>query len=128
MRFALLPLALLAAGCGSGGNEAKFIPPASKAREALEAALTKWKDGQARPAQFTLGKTAVEVVDQAWASGLKLQAFEIVADESAEGPKVFSVKLTTAKGPQTVKYYVIGNDPLWVYGETDYKKLSGAGT
>ena len=128
MRFAHFPFLLLAAGCGSGGGEAKFIPPQGLAREALDAALTRWRDGQPKPAAFALGKTTVEVVDQAWAGGLKLQAFEIVAEEPSDGPRLFSVKLTTARGPPTGQYYVIGQDPLWVYGEADYKKLSGAGS
>ena len=40
---------------------------------------------------------------------------------------MFNVKLKTAKGEQATKYYVLGIDPLWVYGETDYKKMTGTG-
>jgi hypothetical protein len=38
---------------------------------------------------------------------------------------VFTVKLKTAKGEQTLKYYVFGIDPLQVYSEPDYRKLTG---
>jgi hypothetical protein len=116
----------LLTGCKDGGGEAKFIPAESNAREALEAALKKWQDGEPQPAEFPLGKVKVQVVDQVWAGGLKLQGFEIVGEEPASGgPRVFDVKLKTPKGEQATKYYVVGIDPLWVYGESDYKKMTG---
>jgi hypothetical protein len=45
--------------------------------------------------------------------------------EPAQGPKVFSVRLTMQKpaGELVVRYYVVGKSPLWVYREDDYKKL-----
>ena len=112
-------------GCQKAGEE-KFTPSEANARQALAAALTLWRDGQAKPAQFSHGKVKVEVIDQVWADGQKLQAFDIVGEEViANGPRVFAVKLKTAKGEQTVKYYVIGIDPLWIYGENDYRKQMG---
>ena len=123
---AVIGLALLA-GCDKSGGTGKYVPNESNARQALEAALTKWKDGEARPGEFAVGKTKVQVVDQAWAGGLKLDGFEIVGEETAAGgPRVFTVKLKMAKREQTTKYYVVGIDPLWVYGEADYKKLIGS--
>jgi hypothetical protein len=119
----------LLAGCdrGGSGGEGKFVPAQANAREALEAALTKWKEGQAQPGEIPVGKVKVQVIDQAWAGGLKLQGYEITGEESgATGPRVFNVKLKTAKGEQATKYYVVGIDPLWVYGEADYKKLTGS--
>jgi hypothetical protein len=117
-------LGLTSAGCFRQGEE-KFIPPEAVARQALETALNAWKDGQARPAKFTQGKVDVNVMDGTWESGQKLRAFEIVDEESSGGPRWFTVKLTLARGEQTVKYAVLGNDPLWVYSEAEYKKLSG---
>jgi hypothetical protein len=122
--YLLIGLGLLA-GCNKPSEE-KFTPSAANARQALEMALTQWRDGQAKPAQFPFDKVKVEVVDQAWTDGQKLQSFEILGEEaSTSGPRVFSVKLKTAKGEQTVKYYVVGIDPLWIYGEADYRKLTG---
>ena len=119
-------LALLAGCKGGSGDVTKYIPAESNAREALQAALTRWKDGEAQPAPFPQGKVTVQVVDQAWTGGLKLQGFEITGEETGSGgPRVFNVKLKTAKGEQTTKYYVVGIDPLWVYGESDYKKMTG---
>jgi hypothetical protein len=123
--FAVIGLGLLA-GCTTRSVEEKYTPPESTARQALETALGQWRDGQAQPAQFPLGKVKVEVLDQNWLSGQKLQGFEIVGEESGAGPRIFTVKLKTSKGDQTVKYYVVGIDPLWVYSEADYKKQSGA--
>ena len=38
------------------------------------------------------------------------------------------MKLTLAQGPPVeVKYMVIGIDPLWVYRDKDFAKLSGSG-
>ena len=116
----------LLAGCNKEGDVAKYTPAEGEARKALETALGQWRDGQAKPASFPLGKVTVEVLDQTWASGQKIQGFEIVGEEKGDGPRIFTVKLTTAKGEQTVKYYVVGIDPLWVYSEADYKKQSGS--
>jgi hypothetical protein len=114
------------AGCNKSGEE-KYTPPAASAHKALETALTQWRDGQQKPAQFALDKVKVEVVDQNWTDGQKLKSFDIVGEEpNSSGPRVFSVKLITGKGEQTVKYYVVGIDPLWIYGEADYRKLTGS--
>lgn len=124
-RAALFAVALAVAACSSHGPE-KFIPTEARAREALEAALNAWKGGQEKPGDLRLGKTRVEVVDPAWSPGQKLTAFEIVSEEPRDGPRYFTVKLTLTKGPRTVKYVVLGNDPLWVYTEAEYNKLSGS--
>lgn len=120
----ILALAVLL-GCKKAGEE-KYTPSESNARQALETALTQWRDGQAKPASFPLGKVKVEVADKTWSDGEKLQAFEILGEESAgTGPRVFNVKLKTAKSEKTTKYYVFGIDPLNIYAEADYQKLSG---
>lgn len=121
----LFVLAGLAAGCK---DEVKnYTPSESNARAALETALTQWRDGQAKPAEFPLGKVKVKVADQNWEAGQKLQGFEIVGDDGATtGPRAFTVKLKTPKGEQSTKYYVFGIDPLQIYSEPDYKKLTGS--
>jgi len=116
----------LVAGCNKAADEAKYTPAEGTARQALETALGQWRDGQAQPAKFPLGKVTVEVLDQVWSSGQKLQGFEIVGEETGTGPRIFTVKLKTGKGEQTVKYYVVGIDPLWIYSEVDYRKQAGS--
>lgn len=131
MRGILLALmigcCLPAMGCKGEGGVEKYTPSQNDARTAVETALKHWKEGQAKPSKFTMGAVKIEVVDMAWTEGQKLQEYEILAEEPVEGagPRVFSVRLKTNKAAATVKYFVIGKDPLWVYGERDYKKLSG---
>ena len=64
------------------------------------------------------------------APGIDLDQIQQLKRQSEEsggtGPRVYAVKLKTPKGEQTVKYYVVGIDPLWVYSEPDYKKLTGS--
>jgi hypothetical protein len=126
MRSCLWLAVLALAGCNSA-DEKKYTPPDNTARQALETALGHWRDGQPKPEPFSLNKVSVQVLDQAWTSGQKLQGFEIQSEEppAGSGPRVYAVKLKTQKGEQTVKYYVVGIDPLWVYSEADYKKQMG---
>ena len=68
-------------------------------------------------------KPSIQAVDSKWRAGQKLSKWEIVGEESNQGPTFFSVRLTL-KGvatPQTVRYVVVGRDPLWVYREDDYR-------
>jgi hypothetical protein len=130
----LVTVALLAAwslalaGCSREGRRAEdFTPPADKARQALEAALNRWKGGQP-PGRVSGTSPAVEVVDSRWKSGQKLKDFEIIGEEPGGEPRFFKVRLTPPTGPaQEVRYAVIGIDPLWVYREEDFKALSGMG-
>jgi hypothetical protein len=115
-----------AAGCGTGNAYEKFIPKPGTARSALEAALIAWQNGQGA-APVTVGATPVQVLDSKRRPGQRLTRFEIVKEEAGDGPRWFSVKLTLEKpaGEQVARYVVIGNSPLWVYREEDYKKASG---
>jgi hypothetical protein len=72
-----------------------------------------------------MGDVGIAVIDPAWSAGQKLSAFEIVEERKGDGPRFFTVKLTTSRGRQTVTYVVLGIDPLWVYTEAEYKKVSG---
>lgn len=121
----LVCLLLFAAGC-SQPTAAKFVPPEAKARQALEKALDTWKGGQPKPGTLKLDAVGVEVVDSIWSSGEKLSGYQVLSEEGGNGgPRLFNVKLTLGKGERTVKYAVLGIDPLWVYSEADYKKVGG---
>jgi hypothetical protein len=121
---------LLAVGCSRGPSRVEdFTPAGDAARKALEAALAHWQAGGPTGAVPNTSP-AVEVTDSKWRAGQKLQAFEIVGDEppAGPGPRFFKVRLTPAKGPPAeVRYAVLGVDPLLVYRDEDYQKLSGAG-
>jgi hypothetical protein len=114
------------AGCADRGYE-KYFPSQDRARQALESALRAWRDGT-RPA--AVAGTPIEAVDRYVQKGEKIAGYEILKEEANDGPRVFSVQLTLQKpaGKQvTVRYYVLGKDPLWVYREEDFKALSGMG-
>jgi len=120
-------LLLLAAGCGDKGYD-RFIPSDSSARKALETALGAWQNGQ-RPGRIGSGPPAIEVIDAKWKAGQRLGAYQILKEEAGKGPKWFSVRLTLQQpsGEQVVRYVVLGQDPIWVYREDDFKRLSGSG-
>lgn len=120
---------IVIAGCSAGGKVEDFTPKEANARKALEAALNHWQGG-GQTGAVPNTKPAVEVTDSKWKSGVQLKSFEIVGDEPqvGAGPRIFKVKLTPTKGPAVdTKYAVLGIDPLLIYRDEDYQKLSGAG-
>jgi hypothetical protein len=114
----------LLAGCGGGSG--KYVPASATARSTLETALQAWQGG-GKPGRVAAGPPAIQVIDSKWEAGHKLAGYEILQEEPGQGPRWFSVrlKLQTPPGEQVVKYVVLGIDPLWVYREEDYQKLSG---
>ena len=120
-------LVLLTACSREGTRTQDFIPPTEKARQALEAALNHWQGGHP-PGKVPGTNPPIEVQDFKWKAGQKLKSYEIVGEESGTEPRFFKVRLTPAEGaPIEVKYAVFGIDPLHVYREEDYQKLSGMG-
>jgi hypothetical protein len=113
-------------GCGDGG-EAKYIPSETTAREALEVALTAWKEGKSH-GTITSWNTPIDAYDARWRDGKKLEAFEVVREEMLEEKKAFVVKMKLVdEKEQEVTYLVIGNNPLMVFRREDYEKASGMG-
>ncbi len=115
-----LALLLLAAGgCGSSGGGT--LPSDEVARKALESALKQWRDG-GKPGAVAGTEPPVEVHDTPWAQGQRLDAFEIVQEESSTADRRFTVRLSLAKptGDQEVAYHVIGRGPVQVFREEDY--------
>lgn len=119
----------VAFGCSSGGKVEDFTPKEGNARKALEAALDYWKaGGQSGAVPNTT--PPVEVTDSKWKSGQALKSYEILGEEppAQPGPRMFKVRLTPANGlPIETKYAVVGIDPLLVFRDEDFQKLSGAG-
>ncbi len=127
--IAILTLGL--AGCDSTGN-ARFVPDATTARSALEKSLTAWRDGQ--PCGPIAGTPSIQVADSRWQNGESISAFEITAEKTLdEGTQEFTVQLTPKKAgksqpkPEEVRYIIHGRDPVWVYSETDYKRMVNMG-
>ncbi len=123
--LALCSLLLVCAGCSSR-SYTKYIPSDDKARQALEASLNAWQDGK-KPGPIEGAPQPVQAVDSRWQAGQVLKSYEIIGEEASEGPRVFSVRLTLGKPAvqQTVRYIVLGKEPLWVYREDDYKAPAG---
>jgi hypothetical protein len=122
-----LILVVAVAGCGgSKGAFDRYIPARDTARQALQTALDTWvSDG--KPGTLTGASATIEVVDSKWKGGQKLAGYEILQQEPGEGPPRFSVrlKLKPSSHDDVVRYVVLGRDPLWVYREEDYNRLSG---
>jgi hypothetical protein len=119
-------LVLSVAGCGDSSG--RYTPAEGAAREALDAALTAWKNGQHKPGAIPDSKPAVQVVDGHWQAGERLQAFEVVSEEpSTGGGRLFVVNLTMQAPAEskTVRYQVVGVEPLWVMREDDFKVSAG---
>ncbi len=115
------------AGCSSNG-EAKYIPSEASAKEALNAALQAWQDGQAH-GPITSYKVPIDTYDARWQAGEKLEQFEVIRSEQLDQHKAFIVKMKLASAPdeQEDTFLVIGNNPLMVFRKQDYDKASGVG-
>ena len=118
----LLAMCALFAGCSSGSHDG-YIPKPQSAREALDTALSAWKNGDAY-ATIDSVTPAVQTFDSRWQAGRKLQEFEIIDELEEEGPKQFLVRMTVEgeKEPAEVKYFVVGKDPLLVFREAEYEQ------
>jgi predicted small lipoprotein YifL len=131
-RLAFMSLIVIAMVAGLSGcthkSPSAFTPSSDKGRAALDAALKSWMDGQQPGTVAGTSKPVVQVADSDWSDGQKLTSYEIVKDEppTGPGPRVFTVRLTTADGKaREVKYMIVGIDPLLIYRDIDYDKLSG---
>ncbi len=107
-------------GCG-GPSAEDYVPEADAARKGLEAALTSWKNGEPLKTISSLD-TPVNVVDERWRAGKKLQSFEIVSEAPGDPHRTFTVKMRLAgqDHDEETKYIVTGLDPILVFREEDY--------
>lgn len=111
-------------GCG-GKSVASYKPSALKARQAIEAALSTWKDG-AKHGPITGVSPNLNVFDARWQSGAQLERFEILEEVKDQEHPRFKVKLKLVNKPEeTNEYLVVGIDPLLVFRDADYKRASG---
>ena len=71
----------------------------------------------------------MRVLDRDWRAGKKLASYEITGEvaDMGDSPRLFRAKLTYAdvKEPVETNYYVVGIDPLLIFREEDYRKVSG---
>jgi hypothetical protein len=128
--LALLCAALVAAfllGYGHAEPADRFIPAEDSARVALESALKAWQDGDSSGnLRLEVGPPAVQVTDSFRRAGQSLRNFDILGKTSTEGPYHFAVRLFLDHPTEekTVRYVVVGVDPLWVMREDDFEMLA----
>jgi hypothetical protein len=118
-------LLVVAMGC-TGPGTGQYVPSEAVSRRAIETALEAWKNGQA-PGLVVGSTPPVSVVDSRRKAKQQLERYEIVKEEKQDERTFYSVKLTlkNPRADETVRFVVVGKDPLWVYREEDFK--SGAG-
>jgi hypothetical protein len=125
--FACLCALLAFAASGCGRSHESYVPTIDIARASLERALDAWKAGGA-PGRIepAAGEAAIQAVDRDWTAGQKLASYEIVQElPREEGPRKFSVRLSLAGGKSLeVTYYVVGQDPVWVFRDRDYAQTT----
>ncbi len=118
-------LAAILPGCSRVRSAERYVPDVESARAALAAALTAWQDD--RPAgAITQVSPPVQVVDCQRQAGRRLERYQILGEVAGDSPRCFAVRLVFDNPPdeQTVRYVVVGIDPLWVFHEDDYHMLA----
>ena len=68
----------------------------------------------------------VKVADAAQKTLPRPTGFKIIGEVAGPRPRTYAVRLQFAEAPteRTVKYLVVGVDPLWVFHERDYELIS----
>lgn len=120
--MAALPFVGQLMGCGA--SQARYTPTSTEARTSLEKALTAWRDG--KPHGPIEGTPSIQIADSAWQAGQQMESFEIGEEQDdGDGVKQFVVatKMKKPPGDQSVRYFVQGRDPTWVYREEDFKRM-----
>lgn len=124
----LLVLTLLLdviAGCRGGSRAIELAPPESAtAKQVLADSLEMWKQGHRQSGVMTGIKPKIGIVDSTRGErGLK--SFEIIGPLTLFGKaRPFAVRLELENPPETtvVRYFVLGNDPLWIYRDEDFER------
>jgi hypothetical protein len=116
------------AGCERGSGEAAtpaFVPSWEEARQALESALSTWRDAPS-PLPASFGIRAVQYVDKRRKPDQRLLSFQVLGQTDIENIRQFTVRLTLEgeDSPQLVKYNIVGRDPVWVFRLEDYEMFA----
>lgn len=130
-RLLALPATLalsLFAGCEPSGPRPApdaFVPAPELARSALAASLQAWRDGRPTGPASVAG-VAVEVSDSGRDPARPLRGFTILGPIGADDRRCFAVRLTfdDPAGERTERYLVMGRNPIWVFRQDDYDRIS----
>ncbi len=101
------------------------MPPSELARAAVAAVLDDWKAGRASE-QIDRLSVGIHVIDTRRKKGQHLDDFEILGETPGAAPRCFAVrlKLSEPTAEETVRYAVIGIDPLEVFRHEDLESLN----
>jgi hypothetical protein len=113
------------AGCARDDPRARFTPPEGVARQALDSALTAWREGRP-PGPVEGTSPVVQMVDSHRRPGQKLLDYTVLGPAPGDAPRVFAVRLTldAPREEKRVRFAVLGIDPLWVMRYEDYEMLA----
>lgn len=113
------------AGCAQPASQDRFIPAPELARAAVAAVLDDWKEGRASETIDRLS-VGIQVIDTHRKQGQRLDDFEILGETPGEAPRCFAVrlKLSQPEAEETVRYAVVGIDPLLVFRHEDLEMLN----
>ena len=122
----LIMSCLLVFGCGPRDRSSEFIPSVSVAESAVKAGMEAWKKGE--PAGTVAGtkRPVIHVVDSERAIDQTLIGYEILGEVPGNAPRCFAVRVQLSNPEKEVRlrYIVVGIDPLWVFRQEDYDRLS----
>jgi hypothetical protein len=116
----------LTVGCGGSPNgNATPLPDPSAARQAMNAALESWKVG--RPTgHVEPGSPRIQLNDSFRKPGQILDRYEILGQIAGERAISFVVKATLSNPSEveTIRFLLLGTDPVIVFRQEDYELLS----
>jgi hypothetical protein len=126
MRLIRPLLAVVLCGCFLGCRDERsgferFIPPEETACAALEATLAAWQKGDPL-GTISADSYTIQVADSQRRAGQRLREYHILGETPADAPRCFAVrlKLENPAQEQTVRFVVLGLDPIWVMRHEDY--------
>jgi hypothetical protein len=102
-----------------------YVPEPELARSALSASLRAWRDGHpAGPA--SVAGVAVEVSDSGRDPARPLREFHILGPIGTDQRRCFAVRLSfdDPADERTERYLVMGRNPIWVFRQDDYDRIS----
>jgi hypothetical protein len=116
---------LILCGC-SGSHEGydRYIPKEKTALAALEKALQAWQDGVEGETIDALDP-CIQFIDSQRKRGQHLVRYEILGEASADAPCCYAARLVFERPAQeqTVRYVMLGIDPVRVIRHEDYAML-----
>ncbi len=117
---------LVAIGCARAPDgSATPLPKPADARAAMEAALGCWKAG--RPTGRRESTTPpVQIMDSFRKPGQSVDGWEILGQTTLERAVAMTVrvKFTRPEATETIRFLLLGTDPVLVFRQEDYDLMS----